>query len=310
MLMICYKCADLIKCCLQICVWCVLQVWKPIIMYFFIVRCHGSYVISNFLFLFFGNFIHVFLHCEVAWQLCNKHFFFFFGVCPNTLDIFFSSRYDFFGHNKGKMALWEVVRRAVFWCIWLESVGIAGFMCSHWIWKKEGSVKFKKGERERKKVEFGWIRGSGTEKRSRWFGTCGSHAAAGVVRGFTCRWQEGVWTAVAKGSGRFLAAGLESGLNFSKRCVLDGIFVGLRWCSVSGKKLGIKCFGYCIGWFLEQKGPVVLREKEECQNDCWQKFKEVQNGCRNHAQPEAETEALRRGLWYQLKQRELCRKRL
>ena len=47
---------------------------------------------------------HLFLNCEVAWQSWNK-LFSLFGiswVCPDTLDIFFSSRYGFFGHNKGE----------------------------------------------------------------------------------------------------------------------------------------------------------------------------------------------------------------
>ena len=74
-------------------------------------QCLGLEV-SNFLFL----------HCEVALELWNKllSLLGISWVCLDSLDIFFLSRYGFFGHNKGKKKLQEVAK-LVLWCVWFET---------------------------------------------------------------------------------------------------------------------------------------------------------------------------------------------
>ena len=48
---------------------------------------------------------HLFLHCEMTWQLWNKHFSLLgvLWVCPTTLDSFFTTRYCGFGRNNEKL---------------------------------------------------------------------------------------------------------------------------------------------------------------------------------------------------------------
>ena len=80
-LMICHKCASLIK-------------LSPNVL------CSENYETNHYLFLC----------CEMALQLWNKLFskFRILRVCPPTLDSFLSTRYCGFGMNKGKNALWKV----------------------------------------------------------------------------------------------------------------------------------------------------------------------------------------------------------
>ena len=81
---------------------------------------------------------HLFLHCEMAWQLFYKPFpmFGISWVCLASLDSFLSTRYCGVGRNKEKKnTLWEVARLAVLWCYgWkgmLESLNnyISGWRC-------------------------------------------------------------------------------------------------------------------------------------------------------------------------------------